>query len=58
MKWLCGIIACLFVLTACSSNKSGSISSHTGRERKAMRVQAVDAPPPVLLAPSPSGSTE
>ncbi len=56
MKWLCGIIACLLVLTACSSNKSGSISSHTGRERKAMRVQAVDAPPPVLLAPS--GSTE
>ena len=56
MKWLCGVIACLFVLTACSSNKSGSISSHTGRERKAMRVHAVDAPPPVLLAPS--GSTE
>ena len=56
MKWLCGIIACLFVLTACSSNKSGSISSHTGRERKAMRVQAVDAPPPVLV--TPDGSAE
>ena len=56
MKWLCGIIACLLALTACSSNKSGSISSHTGRERKAMRVQAVDAPPPVLVAPD--GSAE
>lgn len=35
-------------------NKGGPISSHTGRERKAMRVQAVDAPPPVLIAPEQS----
>ena len=54
MKWFCGLIACMVVLTACSSNKSGSISSHTGRERKAMRIQAVDAPPPVLVAPNNS----
>ncbi|UOO89688.1 hypothetical protein LVJ82_01485 [Vitreoscilla massiliensis] len=54
MKWLCGLIACMVVLTACSSNKGGPISSHTGRERKAMRVQAVDAPPPVLIAPEQS----
>lgn len=52
MKWIATLMVCVFVLSACSSNKSGTPSSHTGRERKAMRVQAVDAPPPVLLAPS------
>lgn len=52
MKWLCGMLVCVVVLSACGSSKSGSGSSHTGRERKAMRVNAVDAPPPVLIAPN------
>lgn len=51
MKWMCAIVIATVALTACSTSKSGAPSSHSGRERKAMRSTAVEAPPPVLLAP-------